>query len=315
MIHLYLPTDRRDLSLLKTDSIFRMAALPTATTSQTCSFCEKDFPTNRTCCPHCSRPLLFPNVTLANQPKEKVKLQARFDEANLDAAGRGCQEVVDQFTDQCRTSAAVFRANLSRLHYQLAGETDIYATYHDLEALRLRASKPDGLDFEMLRPQAEIQLLGSTKHIEKLYYACLSLDGRGLDSYGDCIVKLAEPMISHRASCFEGNTAVIYAVEHDFNEYLRSDWENRHMICTAAMGGQLNCTTNVGDFASILAAPDPNQEAENDSFIEVHVFGEMTACTLESVEFITAKARKGDEAYRNAVEDRLTAAGVGVTVA
>lgn len=259
--------------------------------------------------------MLFPNVTSARQPAEKAKLQSRFDQANAEAARGGWHAVVDLFTDECRQSSAVFRADLGRLHYQLAGETDIYGTYHDLEAMRLRMSKPDGLDFQMLRPQAEIQLLGSAQHIEKLHYACLSLDGRGLDSYGNCIVQLAEPMIAHRASCFEGNTAVIYAVEHSFDERLRSDWENRHMICTAVMARQLNCTMQIGDFAGILAAPDPKEQPENDSFIEVHVFGEMTAHTFESVEFITAKARKGDDVYRSAVEDRLVAAGVTVTVA
>ena len=115
--------------------------------------------------------MLFPNVTRAKQPAEKAKLQLRFDQANIDANTRGCQAVVDQFTTDCRKSSVVFRANLSRLHHQLAGERNIYGTYHDLEALRLRMSKPSGLDFELLRPQAEIQLLGNVKHIENLISA------------------------------------------------------------------------------------------------------------------------------------------------
>ena len=47
-------------------------------------------------------------------------------------------------------------------------------------------------------------------HIEKLHYACLSVGWDALTHYGDCIVKLDEQMIGHRASCFEGNTAVIF---------------------------------------------------------------------------------------------------------
>lgn len=286
----------------------------TSTASQACGYCNVDFPLDRTECPHCAQPMLFPNVTMARQVAETQKLEKRFNEALRDADSRGCRAAVDQFTADCAKSSAILRCNLERLHRQVASGSEIFAPYYDIERLRLRMNPADGLNFEKLRPQAEIELLGNAKHAERLHYACLSLNDKGLTSYGDCIIKLSEPMIAHRASCFEGNTAVIYAVEHDFTAFVRSDWGNRHMICTAVMASQLECTTPQTDFPGILAAPDPNNQSENDLFIEVHVFGDMTAFTFESVEFVTAAQNKGDHVYRRATTEKLEAAGVTVTV-
>lgn len=281
---------------------------------QTCAECGVDFPLDRTTCPHCARPSLFPNVAMANQANETRKLDDRYQAALVDADQRGCRANVDQFSDDCRKASAVMRCDLQRLHRQIASGSDIFAPYYDLERLRLRMSTSDGFNFEKLRPQAEIELLGNAKHIEQIHYACLSLDDKGLDSYGDCIIKLAEPMIAHRTSCFEGNTAVIYAVEHDFEQRLRSGWGNRHIICTAVMANRINSATTRTDFPGILAAPDPNKRAENDVFIEIHVFGDMTAHTFESVDFVTSSLRKGDNVYLAATQQKLELCGVTVTV-
>lgn len=280
---------------------------------QTCVDCSVDFPLDRTTCPHCARPSLFPNVAMANQANEVQKLKDHYRAALADADRRGCRANVDQFSDDCQQASAVMRCDLLRLHRQIASGSEIFAPYYDLERLRLRMNSSDGFNFEKLRPQAEIELLGNAQHIEQIHYACLSLDGKGLDSYGDCIVTLAEPMIAHRTSCFEGNTAVFYAVEHDFEQRLRSDWGNRHIICTASMANRINSATTQIDFPGILAAPDPNNQAENDVFIEVHVFGDMTAFTFESVEFVTTSHRGNDRVYLEVTKEKLRACSVTIT--
>jgi len=206
------------------------------------------------------------------------------------------------------------RCDLLRLHRQIASGSEVFAPYYDLERLRLRTSTSSDLNYEKLRPQAEIELLGNEKHIGLIHYACLSLDGQGLGSYGNCIITLAEPMVGHRATCFEGNTAVIYGIEHNFDAIVRSDWANRHLICTAVMAGELNSTTRTIDFPGILARPDPNNQSENDVFIEVHIFGSLTAYSFESVVFVTASPRKGDRVYRTAVIEKLRSCGVTVNV-
>lgn len=288
----------------------RATALPPV---QSCKDCGFDFPITRTVCPHCARPSLFPNVALAQQKHEIEKLEQRYKDALSNAASRGCESVVSQFDDDCKSTIAVCQFGVARLHRQFASGTDVFAGYYDLEQLRLRMDAPNGFDWERLRPQAEIELLGNATYIEQIHYACLSLDGAGMPHYGDCTLQLSEPMIAHRASCFDGNTAVIFAVEHDFNARVRSDWANRHKICTATVAKQLNSTTIANDFPGILAAPDPGGDAANDFFVEVHVFGELTSRSFHSATFVTAGYRKEEHVYKGAVEATLVKASVPCT--
>lgn len=280
---------------------------------QACNDCGLQFPLTRTVCPHCARPALFPNVRLAQQKSETRKLNQRYNDAIADAANRGCDSVVNQFDDDCKSSSAVCRYGVARLHRQFASGTELFAGYYDLERLRLRVDTPSGFDWEKLRPQAEVEMLGNSLHIDQIHYACLSLDGEGMSTYGDCILQLSEPMIAHRSSCFDGNTAVIYAVEHSFESRLRSDWADRHKICTATVAWQLDSTTSAADFPGILAAPDPGGDTANDSFIEVHVFGDLTSSSFQLVTFVTTKYGKEEQVYQKAVEAKLASAGVSFT--
>ncbi|MBX7132677.1 MAG: hypothetical protein K1X67_08390 [Fimbriimonadaceae bacterium] len=278
---------------------------------QSCADCSFEFPLDRTNCPRCARPQLFPNVNFANTTQEQKKLDAGYVQALQDADVRGCRVQVDEFDNACRGSAAVFRCTTERLHRQIGSGTDLFETYYQLEQLRLRTDPSSGLDFQKLRPQAEIELLGNEKYAGKLHYACLSLDGQGIPSYGDCVVQLDERWIAHRASCFEGNTAVIYKANATFSDKLRSDWRNRHKLCVAIRSCDVDPSTADRDFPEILARAGAT--AEDDIFIEVHLLGDMVSSTFQSVHFTGACSNRRDEVYREAIIEQLTAAGVAAT--
>jgi len=86
-------------------------AAPTIPQIQACTYCKLDFPLDREHCPHCARPSLFPNVTLANRPQELQKLEDRYLAALQDADSRACRPVIDQFTNECRNTTAVMRCD------------------------------------------------------------------------------------------------------------------------------------------------------------------------------------------------------------
>jgi hypothetical protein len=220
----------------------------------------------------------------------------------------GREKEFNDFFNAASTSHALFACPLLKLHREIAGETEIFETYYQLEALRLRATVPKSLDWEKIRPQAEAELLGSDKNKEYLHYACLSLDWEGLMSFGDCIVQLKECMIAHRASCFEGNTAVIYFVEHSFSKYLRSNWADRGKIAAAAFGERLRTSDGNAEFAKILVAP--GKDPVDDEFIEVHIFGTMTARTFSEVRFTSSCPSPRDMVYRDAIKEKLDIASV-----
>ncbi len=273
-----------------------------------CRYCRNVMSIGETSCPHCGRPQFFPNVDLAQLDSERQKLKRRFDAVVADAKTRDCELVLNRFRDACQKSNAVFRCTIERLHHQIGGETEVYATYYDLDQLRLNTHAINGVDWAKVRSQAETELLGDSRHANKIHYACLSIDGMGLGNYGDCIVQLSEPMIAHRASCFEGNTGVIYAVQGEFDDCLRSGWADRHLICVTALGDRLNSKTLDAEFASIVV--QTGESSEDDSFIEVHVFGKMTARTFTRVGFVVAGHNETQKAYRKVLEQKLAAANV-----
>lgn len=279
------------------------AASNTTSRVRNCDECGNDMPITRTNCPHCGRPQFFPNVDLSKDPAEKQKLESRYEAAIAKSKQRGCEEIVNQFATACTRAVAVFVCTLQRLYRGVASGTQLYETYHDLEQLRLRTSPAGDYDWDKLRLKAEIELLGTHVHLDKIHYACLSIDGFGLSSYGECVVQLAEPMIAHRASCFEGNSAVNYAAEHDFSTFLRCEWDNRGIICTAVFADQVDQSTDESDFPGILIEVGP--QPEDDRFIEVHIFGPITARTFQSVRIDATNHSRREKAFRDAIEEKL----------
>ena len=127
---------------------------------------------------------------------EKEELERRFIAAVNDAKSRGCELELNALTDACRASKAVFNCTLERLQRSVASGTEVFETYYDLERLRIRSENSGGIDWERFRPQAEIELLGSDRHKDRLFYSLLSIDGDGLTSYGECTSVLKESMIA-----------------------------------------------------------------------------------------------------------------------
>ncbi len=251
------------------------------TTDLVCNRCKFDIPLDRTHCPHCGDGRLCPNVRLADAIEEKTALENRYRVALHLTSNRA--SVVQQFEAAVATSRAVMGASLNKLIPLATGFYEVYATYYDLVDLRfLRPPTAGEPDWAKRRPQAEIELLGSAKHIDKLHYAALSLNGKSLPSYGECTVLLKDHMIAHRASAFEGNSALFIDRKFlDFPLGWRATWTERAKLCVAKLASRLTVSTQSHDFPEILLKPGAN--GLDDDFIEVHVFGEMTIRTFEKV--------------------------------
>lgn len=85
----------------------------------------------------------------------------RYEQAKEDCRRLGRQKVLTEFERACDASVAVFNCRMPKLFREIASGTDLFETYHDLERLRIRSDRPVGPDWQKLRPQAEIELLGS----------------------------------------------------------------------------------------------------------------------------------------------------------
>ena len=283
------------------------------TNSEACSDCGHPVPLAWQTCPHCARPQLFPNVRLANHKVERDKLEQRYQDAQVDAKGRGCSDQVAAFEAECSTSKAVFRCELLRLHAEIASGTDLYKPFRDIERLRLRYERPAGFDWPKLRIQAERELLGKDEHLGNVHYACLSLNGEGIISYGDVTVALSEPMIAHRASCIEGNSAHLFAKHGSLARILRSNWEMRAKLCVAKVSSNISPDAKSDDFPGLVVKN--GVLSNDDDFVEVIIFDTMTAATFEAVtierSFLSQSNR--NSVYWEAVNEKLAKHGVRAT--
>lgn len=251
------------------------------TTELLCDRCRFDIPLDRTNCPHCGGSTICPNVRLASDPEEKTALDRRYQDSLHLSSNRA--DIVQQFEVAAATSRAVMGATIKKLEPLATGFYEVYATYYDLIDLRFLRPPDDGQpDWSKRRPQAEIELLGSPKHINQLHYAALSLDGQSLPTYGECTVWLRNEMIAHRTTVFEGNSALFFHRKVlDFPHGWRATWAERAKLCVAKLANRVTSSTQSHDFPEILLKPGAS--GLDDDFIEVHVFGEMTIRTFERI--------------------------------
>lgn len=251
-------------------------------------------------------PGLYANVDLANTEQEVDKLIIRSSEKELESQAKNTSDICELFHNACEQSKAVIACSVEKLHRQVNVGSNKFEAYYELEKLRWQAQAPKEYNWRTLRPQAEIELLGSEEHIRsglQLHYACLSLDGIGLDHYGECKIELLDNMISGRASCFEGNTALIYFQEHGFANRLRSSWGNRALIAYALCSELITSTTTSSDFPNVLLSS--SQDGLNDRYIEVHIMGPLSVRSCNRVWIDSRKHSRDQKLFARIITERF----------
>jgi hypothetical protein len=193
----------------------------------------------------------------------------------------------------------------------MGGETDLFPTFYQIEELRARPEGPSSRPWKTLRSHAETELLRNKDLFDKLYYAALTIDGAGLSSYGNCTITLKERMIAHRTSCFEGNSALLFDLHHNFNAQLRSNWSDRGRLCAAKLGPSIGKLSDE-ELARLLLRIGPTPE--EDEFVEAHIFGELTLKAFEHILIDVSKCDDLDRLLARALSEKLKRNGVPVDV-
>ncbi len=262
-----------------------------------CNHCTFEIPLDCRHCPHCCYGLQCPNVRKANDPAEKQALERRYRFAVVDAAARGASTVVQEFQNRVLAAKVVMGIPIKKLLPIANRSQDLFASYYDLMELKFLSQSSGPIDFNTRRPQAEIELMGTHKHLREIYYACLSIDGNSLPHYEECTVWLAEKMISHRASLLSENSAVAYHRDHELTLGHRAIWPDRAKLCVAKLASALSPAVQSSQFAKLLMNPGPT--AIDDEFVEVQVLGDMTIRTAERVEIRSPKTNNPSNAKRS----------------
>ncbi len=240
-------------------------------TEENCPECNAKVYWESERCPVCRHDMGAPNVRLAQ--KERGALQQRYATALEECRQRGIHGTFDAFTQTVeQKSQAVINVSPAFLQGFLAASSQFYSGY----ALQTAAETRAAADFvdDSARLATEGKLFGTIA--PHLRYAALSLDGRGLESYGSCSLTLNQRLCARAASLLEENS-------YDFIEKhrllprtpiplgYRAVWEDRHLLAAAKLASDLDARSVAGDFSGLLLYSEGNRQT--DRFIEVYLYG------------------------------------------
>jgi hypothetical protein len=280
-------------------------------TSIACPDCTNEIPQPATCCPHCGQRGIFWNVIDANQTDERAALQVRYDAAKADAGARGADAALQNFETAVAGSKAVLARSVEEVQRLANGSRQLYATYYQLIEAGLRL--PDNDEWNRAREITDTVLFPHYK--EQIRFAALSLDGVGLSTFGDCSIELRDEMIAHRASVFDENSVLFMErhgvkVSRDPNvpKGYRATWGERDKLCVAKLAPRIDSATAPNQYSSLLLTQGASPEAHE--FVEVHIFGPITALTMAKVKITTKKPRS--KAAIRALKSNLAKHGVMV---
>ena len=281
-----------------------------------CEHCGHGYHFSQHLCPHCARPANFPNVFAAEDPDEAAALQGRYDKAKADAQSRGTEALraLEDFEAEVSNSRAVIARSAAEFQRLSTSDKEGYATYYELVGAEARFASGDKWDD--IRQAADPVLFPHYK--DKIRFAALTLDGAGLQSFGECFLVLRTEMIAHRATVFEENSLLFFSKHFrpGINESIRlprgyrATWGERAKLCVAKLADRIDGGTERGAYSGLLLRQ--GSTPDEDDFVEVHVWGPMTIRTIEHVFFNKPSRHAVREITNRANKQRLTKFGVTI---
>jgi hypothetical protein len=239
--------------------------------TESCPLCGKALSWEKDHCPACAAYVGAPNVREAKQ--ELTALQTRYLAAKEDNHKRGCETATTHFADVVAAqSVAVVNLWPDFLMQMLNSDTPLYSSYClQTEAETRLAAKAN---FDRERLGTEGTLFGI--YAPSIRYAALSLDGRGLVSYGSCSVTLRDSLCRNIGSLLEENSYT-FVRRHRLLPGdtiplgYRAAWDDRHYLATAKLATKITINSGTNKFAHTLLFSEGDRAT--DEFIEVHLFG------------------------------------------
>lgn len=283
--------------------------------SSLCDFCHYEKPRSASICPHCAKPALYPNVSDAEDPEEASELERRYQAGVNDAVNRGAADALREFEGEIENSRAVLARSANELQRLATSDKEIYATYYALLGAGVISHAGDR--WALLRALADETLFpGYKKHIR---FAALTLDMEGLSNYGDCFIFPRTEMIAHRASVFEENSTmfmkhhgILMSEAHNLPRGYRATWDSRGKLCVAKLFKKIDAGTAKGEYSEVLLRRGAT--TAEDDFVEVHIWGPMTARTFEQISIKLRSKRPAHRAIISALKESLEQVSVKLQV-
>jgi hypothetical protein len=274
--------------------------------------CGEAVPAHLRDCPVCGRDNGCPNIRAAALKTETEALSERLRQAEVSARARGCLDILNRFGVAVLSSKAVLSRSLGVVHDIVKSDDVAWVSFHKQVSSGSRMPEHNGWD--QGRTAAESTILPI--FYDQISFAALSLDGKGVTSFGAYSIVLREDATALRASVFQENPFLfnqkhkIIAGQPPPRGY-KATWLERHILAKAKLQHLLNSLTTPDQFAGILMTQaSPPKDAD---FIEVHIFGGIHRRAIERVIGPIPKSR-ADRLLLKSVERRLNEIGVHLEV-
>lgn len=287
-----------------------------AAIEESCPSCGAHVFWERDRCSGCGKDLGAPNVRIAR--RERDALLQRYKTALYEDRGPDVRAKVEAFSQTVEhDSGAVINVHPDYLKGFLKSSRDLYSGYALLTAAETRAAAD--MENDMARLSVEGKLFGTAApHIR---YAALSLNGRGLLSYGSCAITLNPRLCARAASLLEENSYHFIEQKRLVGRIPipaghRAVWQDRHCLATAKLACCIDDRTVGADFPRLLLYSNGDRETER--FIEIHIYGAFDRQAIVSAVIPDPKQSRRDKLNfytLRAIRDLLDEGGISWTSA
>jgi hypothetical protein len=173
-----------------------------------------------------------------------------------------------------KESKAVICRSFSETKALISNDNALYATFYNL--VEAGARRPENTTLEGLRPAADSLLF--PYYSDEIRFGALSLNGRGIASYGDCSIELKDSAVRERSTVFEENS-LLFCLKRQLGLHTgipagyRATWPNRELLALSKLHPLLNSASQKNQFPILLL--NSGSSSHEDNFIEVHIYGAL----------------------------------------
>ncbi len=256
--------------------------------------------------PDCFHFCGFPNVRKANDPEEVNALDLQYSEAKKSATAGNRGALFDAYEAFLGASVAVVCRSLDLTKALLSSENVVYATYYQETEGAGRLSE-DSL-FDSTRAATDARVF--PRYYKDIRFGALSLDGKGVPTYGACSMVLKSSAISLRTTVFWENTVdfcnrICPIQKEPVPPGYRAFWSTRARLAAAKGQPMLDRQSTVQEFAGILI--------DRDVFVEVNIYGPFNRNSVERI-LVAKPTDKADRAVLSAIRDVIKKDALGIAV-
>lgn len=261
---------------------------------EVCSECKATLHYAEERCPRCHHAVDPPNRRKAMRVHELEALNTRYASAMAMARSNGLSCIADMFQKRVKHSRAIINVTITFLSQFISQFDALYSSYNSLTTAKVRKLAQE--IHHRMRTEVEAKLFPG--YGNKIIYAAVYLDGKGLYSYGAYGMLVHQLVLEKRASVLEENSFTM--IERlkpgpgmDIPPGHRAIWQYRDLLAVAKLTPSMSATLTEEQFTQLLLKCDGDRHT--DEFMEVHIFGELD---LQCFDGIVAPTRIGQDDMR-----------------